>query len=1296
MARRYSKIFPQYSHRFDGSGSYSDPGNASNYLDGIHRALQDQPSMVNYIAPSWFSNVRKVTFIAMLQWKENNPATTVDMRLSVMPMSSISTGKGVSLATVDLAPGPTHLVSTSAYNGAGTVWPFHGNALLAGYPDAWMFQGVSNTHFGPLTTINGGDLAPFDITESDEQVLLVEFDRFDPEAEEFFQFWDAIADAGDDSAFVGFTGMPNYVRATLIAGALTNLHMTAMHIAVQQAPGPINNTCTRVFSGRTTIQTQTPNVGRTTAFEIFPDGGTARFAYRAAEWDGVTEIYLSVPGLMGGIILPAQGADYQLVDYPDDVNDAQTVLDSFSFIGMSGGSGMDMFRSADMLAILNALPDATKVGWDYRLGGFGGNSAGISPTHIHVVQKSCTKSVFVIDIGAAYGNPGPSKKVGRGWAAYFDPLWFEDFEDALFTQRRQAGTLRHRADANLLKYNCRHDAVLDARDNTPDVSVTALTMPEQYTTSGLAAVDNPQFRYQEKGISINDPLQIAGTRKLFGKTTSDSSTLAGLTDATQGIVLWYAHTVPLTDSPELGPLFPLGAFNPEGCASTSAGLGDHPGLLVITNGSTTPKHFNPAVPVIEDNGVPTPFCDEIPSTVVEDTGASPFNGLGLGIYRYRYTLRNCCTLKESDPNPDNIVVDTSGASPAAKVTLSFANVRIPGDDQICEICIYRTVLGGNFPVMAKVGCFDIAQTSLFVDDVADAALDFINDGLSLLNAPMPCVPVVAEFRNRLFGMGDIPDLSPAGTVSVTAGSDIVTGDEDVEWDRCLEGKFIQVEGDCRNYEIDKVLPPESGLSPAIGRLKLTDEYEGTDDTQLNYILCGRPNRLYISEPLEPECWPASLFLDVEPGDGDRLMGSVANFNRLVICKRRKTYVLTFNENPALEVVVPTRISSDIGCIGPRTFAQIESGSVWLSDRGVVIYDGRSVRNVPESEQMNNLFIDPDNDNYVRRDSNGRVIGAVGVFYPKREQYLLLLPTVNSTRGADLMLVWDIKLKNITLLKFCQEFDAMVVAKDSEGNERVYLGDDQGFVWIYDIGDNDGVGFPNAVGTVRGTIDNLGALGNGIDQPTGASIIGDTTATFITGGLPELAGLSGIAGLSGAVLAGELGMAGACVFVRAPDAPLDSPWIQRVVYASTEKVLYVTPNWTAVERPQVGWDYMIGPIELVSLFKPSNYGTDDILKRDWRQVVTHIPEDVASILRVELLPDFANSDPEELTVVNEEDGELETGEGRIYDMSFSKARQVRPVGRLIHNYMGVRMRNFAPEEPIRVLNHHLMMTPKASK
>lgn len=1282
MALRYSKMFPMFYHTFNGTGTYADPGAAGDYNDGIHRALNNQPNVLNFIAPSWFSNVRKVTFVWTGQWKEGNPARTVDMRLAVMPMSSVNTGKNI--ATEQISLGPTQVLANTGYNGADTIWPFHGFSILGGYPDAWVYQGVSSPKFSPLVTINGGDTVAPDIAEGDMQVMVNEFDRFDPEAADFFADWDAIANQEDDTQFVGYAGIPSYVISTLTAGSLANLHVTGFHIIVTQAPGPINNTCTRVPGGTLGIQTTatSPVTSRRTAFNTFPDDGNTRFFWRPGDWDNVTEVSAIFPGPDTGIILPTQRVFWRMVDYPDDPGGAQSVIDSFDFDGTSGGGIKDFYRSQDVLSLLQ---DQIKYGWDMRLEGSGANPAGITPMYFHVVQKATTKTSFFIECTNNFFNPGPNKVAGRGWANYFDPLFFEDVPDSLILARRQYGTTRRANNVDLTQFSVRHDNVLDSRDDTPDSSITALTIPEQFNNSGLNPANNPQIRFLEFGLVTNDPLNIAGVRKLYGKTTAATVTT---TDSTGFSILVYVHSVPLTEVPELGPLFPIGAFNPEGCASTSAGLGDNPGLLVITNGSTIPKHFNPAANLIEDNGIPVPFCDETPTATVEDTGASPERGLGLGIYRYRYTLRNCCTLKESDPNPDDIVVDTSGASPAAKVTLSFAGVRIPGDEQICEICVYRTVLGGDFPVMAKVGCFDPDTTELFVDDVADAVLDFVNEGLSLLNGPMPCVPIVVEYRNRLFAMGDIPQLSPAGTVSVVNGSDIVQGDDDVVWDRCLEGKFIQVQGDCRTYEIEKILPPTAGTSPAINRLKLTDEYEGTTDTGLNYIICGRPNRLYISEPLEPECWPAANFLDIEPGDGDRLMGAVSNFDSLVICKRNKTYVLRFREQPATEVVVPTRISSDIGCIGPRTFAQIESGSVWLSDRGIVRFDGRSVSHVRESDLMNNLFIDPNNANYVRRDDNGRVIDAVGVFYPKREQYLLLLPTVKTNRGSSLMLVWDVKLQNITLLEFCQEFQAMVVAKDADGNERVYLGDANGFVWIYDIGDNDGVGFPNSVGTVRGTVSNAG-----VDSDSGASFLEDSTATFIEGGLPGLAGLSGIAGLSGAVLAGDLGMAGACLFTKEAGASLDTPWTVRTVFAATPTRIYVTPGW-GTDTPSVGDDYMIGAIRFEAVFKPSNYGTDDFLKRDWRQVVTHLPEQVSSKVRVELLPDFFNSDPEELTIL--EGDPPESGQGRVFDMSFNKGRQVHPVGRLLHNYQAIRMKNFAPEEPIRILNHSLMLTPRQSK
>lgn len=1214
-----------------------------------------------YIPPACYSEIRKVVFWACIRHQYTGAASVLPLTLRVGPSSSSNVARVVQAGS--LAPG--EIKCTNDVTQTPSMWTVNRDPSTA----AWFYTARLSGQ-----NIVGSLQFPIAGNTQGSQLIYREFDRFDAGDQEFFQDWDAIASQEDKDLFIAYTlgverldggtwnnaasNSPNYPPAIIATG-----------FAVIQAPSTNNKTRIYIPASFGWFDT---TLGSTFVGER---GG---FKYVAADWSGTME--LRMVSWQEEATLGTTGGRYrvQAINAADSAVRYSETFDA----GAAKTGGMWMSRSQDFLANV--------VDGDYLLiqrRNFDGTTVqGIISYFEITLENFNTFTTFFGGIGPPptpqtipNGSPPPDS-YSQG-STLFDPLWFQDMETELFLSSN-------------VGINVIHGGTL-----VPEITLTInANLGTDVSGSGFNAVMTPRLDGQVTlyaPLTGNNPLNLAGNRKVtvvYGGQGWETGT-----DDFPGTAYFsFVVYVPNTEVVELGPLFDLGAFNPEGCAATSAGLGEPP-LLIITNGSTIPQKFNPTAAgtdgEVENASMQTPFEGEAPQAVASDAALSPSGGLEIGTYRYRYTFRNCCTGKESDPNPDDIVVDTSGQSPGAQVTFSFAGVRIPGDPQICEICLYRTLEGGDFPVMAKVGCFNIDETTVFVDDLNDDALDFVNDGLSILNGPMPCVPIVVDFRNRLFGMGDIPNLAPAGTVSVVEGSDIITGDAEVLWDRCLEGKFIKVGSDCKSYEILRVLPPETGESPAIARLKLVDVYEGATDVGLLYEICGRPNRLYFSEPLEPEYWPAINFLDIEPGDGDRLMGAVSNFDRLIICKRRKTYVLTFRENPGIEVYVPSRISSDIGCIGPRTFAQVESGSVWLADRGLAIYDGRTVQHVPASGLMNDIFTDEENPNYVRRDRNGRVIEAVGVFYPKREQYLLLLPTVKTNRGCSLMLVWDVKLQNITLLQFCQQFLSMVVGKDAQGNERVYLGDTNGFVWIFDIGDCDGVGFPNATGTVRGDVTNAG-----VDPLTGASFLDDASAVFIEGGIPGLAGLSGIAGLSGSFGGGETGLAGVCVYARRKDAGYDAPWVVRTIYAATGTRLYVTPQW-GPDVPfdptgEVEYEYMIGAIELDLLFKPQNYGTDDMSKRDWRQIVVHEIESVASKLRVDLLPDFSSIDPEAETVVDTVTGE--TGEGRVYRMDYQKGRQVHPVGRLIHFYQAVRMRNFAPEEPIQIINHLLGSEPRASK
>lgn len=1199
------------------------------------------------VAPARYSQVRKVVF--WINARMNTVSAISRLWVGVRP--TVLGNK----TPVQVAIAQGQLVGTSGVASSIPVTGFSANDMftLAGQPSS-----------APL---------PVSLNNLTAATLLkVEFDRFQADSADFFAVWDSIV---DPDAYIFFTFIlerrdaVNYGSSVVVATAAN------YGVTIVQAPSTNNRTCT-LISGYPGLLMD----GSLGAPQFANDRATF-FRYNAAEWDNITAINAIGTSFqtsgVGSITINWNIDVARVTSFePEGLTSIQTT--SFSRTGNLVNSRC-LYRTPDFLAQLQD-GDLLTLTWNDP---DGGNTVNNHVGWFEIVQEGFTNTVCHHPAGSAARNGfNTGADFGSPATGFFDPQWYQSFPDDLILSQKLYFAFLHLN--SVIDTTIR--VFIDNNNESNVVGLAATSLTIAGITPALSAAPSGVTGYKENVETTwsPNPLNLAGTRRLvFGITTETS----GTEDFPGDGGLYFVLAVPESEIPEVGNVFPIGEFNPEGCASTAAGLGD-PGVLVITNGSTIPKKFNPLAQVIEDAGVPPPFCnEELPTSTVDDTAASPNGGLGAGIYRYRYTLRNCCTGKESDPNGEDIVVDTSGASPAAQVTLSFAGVRIPGDPQICEICVYRTILDGVFPVMAKVGCFDPDTTSQFVDDVADEALDFENDALSTLNAPPPCTPIVVEFRNRLTYMGDIPQLSPAGTVTVLEGSDIVTGSDLVEWDRCLEGKYIQLEGDCRPYEILCVMPPEAGTSPAIQRLQLVEPYEGENQTGALYTICGHPNRLWFSEPFEPEYVPLSSFMDVEPGDGDRIMGGVSNFDSLVICKRRKTYVLRWRDNPVLEVPCPSRVSSDIGCISPRSYAQVESGSVWLSDRGLAIYDGRSVMMIPESANFDIFFTDPSSPNYVRRDELGRVLGAVGVFYPKRRQYLLLLPTVETQRGANMLMVWDTQLRNITVFKFCQEFLSMTVGKDTDGNQRVYAGDANGFVWILDVGDADGVGSPGQTGTVHGTF-----TAGGLDTSLGASYLEDSTASFITGGLPGLAGLSGVPGLSAAFPGDDLGLAGVCVFFRPGDAELDDEWDSRFIYASTEQRLFVTPPISAT-TDFVGYEYWIGPIDFRAEFKPSSYGDDDTLKRNWRQILTHVPEDVDSLLRVQILADLQESDEEEGTVT---DDVGETGRGREFNLNFDKGRQTHPIGRLLYNYQQIILTNFATNQPITVLNHYLGVDPHTSK
>jgi hypothetical protein len=1243
-------------------------------LDGRSFVFETRQG-VHFFNPARYSEIRKITFWMLVT-------------MNTTDFSGTATAFRHRLAAVSDGLSDKVLRQTTLAAG-GQVQTPDGSNFALGFGNATSTINANNL-YGNNGNASFQSLQPAPTAGNQSFGLFQQtFDRFTAGDQELF---DRLLGVQDPDQWVAF--IPALEGNGTITTGQSQIQIRSIGYTVTQAPSPNNKTVTYIpiSWGRDNSSTGPTDFNENDAQSQI--GGNS-FRYVEDDWDGITGMKLLVNFAnrlnTSGITVRANKVNSLSAKTTD-----QLLTDT---IAGTLANSYGVFRSDDFF---DQVSDGDLICFDYNhIGnpGTGNGQSAVCSAFLEIVQENCSRTTTTFSAFIPHPfeyNPSTTWTNNRGFwnGTLFDPQFFLDYPDSLFFRKYAYGGALE--DTDDLDYN--QAMLLSSVLGLNNVQFTSPNGGETVFTSlidrivELGTDQEDGWVYQEKPIGLGtartDPISLAGQRVLFWHMRSSNQKAAINRHASTHLA--YNFFVPETDTLDLGPLFQLDAYTPDGCASTSAGSGENPGILAIANGSGRTRKFNPDDGTISFLGIDRPFRGEVPTALAADAAASPEGALEIGTYYYRYTLKNSSTGHESNASFENIEVDTSAQSPRASVTLSFANVRIPGDPQIDTICIYRGLEGVEESVLfRKVGEFNIDETSSFVDTVGDDRFDDLEDPLAAipqLNAPPPCTPVIAEFRGRLFAFGDIPQLSPAGRVAVTKGSKEIIGNDEVEWDNCLLGRFIQIEGDPRKYEIEEILPPEAGLSPPIQRIRVTEEYLGETDNNLKYIICGRPNRLYVSEPDDPESWPESSFLDIEIGDGDRLQGGISNYDALVICKRNKSYVLRFTNNPVLEVNQPSRVSSDIGAIAPRSFAQVEVGSVWLADRGLAMFDGRGVQHLPESDLCNDLFVDPNHPMYVPRDRNGRVPGAIGVFYPRREQYLLLLPTVKSVRGgANLMLVWDTSLRNITFYEFCQEFTAMEVAKDAEGNQRVYLGDANGFVWIFDVGDTDGVGFPNATGTVRGTIDSAGV-------EDGASFLEDLSASFISGGVPGLADLSGVSGLSGFSGDNNMGLAGACVFTRAADAAPDDPWVQRFIYASTRTRLWVTPSW-GTETPSAGFDYMIGAIEFVAEFKPSNMMVDDLVKRGWRQIVTFDPVTKPSKLRVELLRNFAVSDEGEEDVLNEIDNEIVAGAGRLFDLSQPGGRIDRPTGRMIYDYMQVRMKNFAPDEPVQIFNHILRPTPK---
>lgn len=101
-----------------------------------------------------------------------------------------------------------------------------------------------------------------------------------------------------------------------------------------------------------------------------------------------------------------------------------------------------------------------------------------------------------------------------------------------------------------------------------------------------------------------------------------------------------------------------------------------------------------------------------------------------------------------------------------------------------------------------------------------------------------------------------------------------------------------------------------------------------------------------------DTWPATNYVDLDPGDGDKIIGLGATLNALVVLKERSIFLI--RGEPPNDAAVSagslavTRLDRQPGCVAGATVASAGNQVIYLGRKGLYFFDGTSPRELTEA------------------------------------------------------------------------------------------------------------------------------------------------------------------------------------------------------------------------------------------------------------------------------------------------------------------------------------------------------------
>jgi len=216
--------------------------------------------------------------------------------------------------------------------------------------------------------------------------------------------------------------------------------------------------------------------------------------------------------------------------------------------------------------------------------------------------------------------------------------------------------------------------------------------------------------------------------------------------------------------------------------------------------------------------------------------------------------------------------------------------------------------------------------------------------------------------------------------------------------------FIFVNGSDSPQKIDEDTGSELGGSPPVTNYIALHK---------NYLfLSGNstyPSRVYYSELDDPETWGANDFFDVNPDDGDKIIGLAVTLDSLVIFKEYNIYILygdtpTYTEGLTLWRVKKASVST--GSASQGSISNWNRNLIYLSrNEGVQLFGGGVTSDEVEFDSMTSALLSKDITPTIGGLNESRFNQVEGVIFDYK--YILSVPNGSSTTN-NLNLVYDFR------------------------------------------------------------------------------------------------------------------------------------------------------------------------------------------------------------------------------------------------------------------------------------------------